>query len=213
MVVLLNLVIEFVRSPLGLLASALLIGHASISSAADTAPTPAQPKGPFYPRKLPAERDSDLASVAGKAAQGEVIAVMGRIYDRGGKPVPGARVEIWQTNAEGRYHHERDDSAAPWDPGFQGWGETQTGAEGGYRFRTIKPVAYSGRAPHIHFAVTAPGKPTFYTQLYLADASENARDFLIRELAEAERARLMVALEPRSGSAGDPTVRFDIVLP
>ena len=192
-------------------AAALTALSGAAALAADPAATPAQPKGPFYPLHLPAEQDADLASVAGKQARGEPIVVTGRVLRRDGTPVGNAQVEIWQTNAYGRYHHEHDDSPAPYDPGFQGWGRTTTDAAGRYRFRSVKPIAYSGRAPHIHFAVTAPGGRAFYTQLYLADAAENGRDFLYARLSRAEQAQLAVRLEPAAG--GQATARFDIVLP
>lgn len=193
--------------------AALLSSHAASAIAEETLPTPAQPKGPFYPQALPDERDNDLASVAGRAAEGQPITIVGRIYSRGSKPIPGAKVEIWQTNARGRYHHKRDASAASWDPGFQGWGETRTGADGSYRFRTIKPVAYGGRAPHVHFAVSTPGGRTFYTQMYLEGTPENARDFLFAELSEAQRSRLATRLEPPASGAAEASARFDIVIP
>jgi protocatechuate 3,4-dioxygenase beta subunit len=177
--------------------------------AAGLPPTPPQPRGPFYPITFPRESDADLSRHGGGEARGEVIVVAGRILRQDGTPVAGARVEIWQTNAYGRYHHEHDDSPAPLDPGFQGWGETRSDTDGSYRFRTVKPAAYSGRAPHIHFAVTLPGGRPFYTQLYLAGAAENASDFLFRRLSAAEQQRLVV--RPEGGPP--PGARFDIVLP
>lgn len=193
--------------------AALLCGGPTPAQTPQVSPTPAQPKGPFYPRTLPADRDNDLASFAGRAARGEPITIVGRVLDQSGKAIAGARVEIWQTNAGGRYHHEADADEASWDPGFQGWGETRSAADGAYRFRTIKPLAYSGRAPHIHFAVSAPGSRTFYTQMYLDGAPENARDFLLRELPEKQRSRLVTRLKAPADGAAEPTAHFDIVLP
>ena len=148
--------------------------------------TPAQMEGPFYPLTLPLDRDNDLVTVAGRSgrAKGTILDVAGRILDTGGKPVAGVKIEIWQVNGFGRYHHPHDDSDLPMDPNFQGYGETVSDAEGGYRFRTVKPVAYPGRAPHIHFALTGPGFGPFYTQMYLAGAPENARDFLLRNVTD-----------------------------
>ncbi len=180
-------------------------------AAADLAPTPAQPLGPFYPKTFPIERDNDLARVGDRAARGQVLRIAGRVLGRDGTPVAGARVEIWQVNAFGRYHHEDDDPTRPLDPGFQGWGETSTDAGGGYRFRTIVPVAYTGRTPHVHFAVTAPGRRPFVTQMYLAGAPENAGDFLLAHLSAEARGRLLVSLEP--GEGAERRARFDIVLP
>jgi protocatechuate 3,4-dioxygenase beta subunit len=174
--------------------------------------TPAQPRGPFYPITLPNESDPDLARYGDQSAEGQPLVVAGRILDRAGAPVGGAKVEIWQTNARGRYHHEKDDSPAPVDPGFQGWGQETTDATGSFRFRTVMPRAYSGRTPHIHFAVTAPGGRPFYTQLYFPDAPENREDLLLQHLSREQQQRLMARIE-RPAAGGEPVARFDIVLP
>ncbi|HSO06485.1 MAG TPA: protocatechuate 3,4-dioxygenase [Pelomicrobium sp.] len=176
--------------------------------------TPRQPRGPFYPLTLPLDRDNDLVRVEGRPglAQGEITNVVGRVLDTEGRPVAGARVEIWQCNAFGRYHHEHDNQRAPIDPNFQGYGQFVTGEDGAYRFRTIKPVAYPGRAPHIHFAITGPGIAPLVTQMYVAGAPENERDFLLNSIgSEPARRSLIVALDTRT--AGNERVgRFDIVV-
>lgn len=139
--------------------------------------TPAQTLGPFYPREFPLDRDNDLARVAGQQAKGQVSHVFGTVSDGAGRVLRGARVEIWQVNAFGRYHDPRDRHDAPFDPGFQGYGEVTTNEAGEYRFRTIKPVPYPGRTAHIHFKITAPGGDTnLVTQLYLEGEPGNARD-------------------------------------
>jgi len=180
-------------------------------------PTAAQSRGPFYPRNLPLEQDADLARVAGAPgpAQGRIVHLFGRLRDESGRQVAGARVEIWQCNAFGRYHHPGDTSAQPLDPGFQGYGRAAADAQGAYRFRTIKPVAYGSRAPHIHFAVTPPGAGrSFITQMYVAGEAANERDFLLNGVRDPEsRAALIVALG--SGEAIEPgtlAANFDIVL-
>ena len=172
-------------------------------------------QGPFYPLTLPLDRDNDLASVAGRTgrAKGTLLDIAGRVLDTDGKPVRGVKVEIWEVNGYGRYHHPHDDSDLPIDPYFQGFGETVSDAEGGYRFRTVKPVAYPGRAPHVHFALSGPGFGPFYTQMYLAGAPENARDFLLRGVTDRKaREALIVTLEPSPASDGELSGRFDIVL-
>ncbi len=177
--------------------------------------TPAQMEGPFYPLTLPLDRDNDLVTVAGGTgkAKGTILDVAGRILDTGGKPVSGVKIEIWQVNGFGRYHHPHDDSDLPMDPNFQGYGETVSDAEGGYRFRTVKPVAYPGRAPHIHFALTGPGFGPFYTQMYLAGAPENTRDFLLRNVTDRKaREALIVPLERSPDPGGELAGRFDVVL-
>lgn len=203
--------IERRRALAALLCLAAGPGFAPAALAQARPATPPQPRGPFYPRSFPAERDADLARYDGRVAQGEALLVSGRVLTRTGAPVADARVEIWQTNAHGRYHHEGDDSPAPWDPGFQGWGATTTGADGAYRFRTVRPAAYSGRTAHIHYAVSVPGRRTFYTQLYFADAAGNQEDFLFSHMSEEARRLLSVRVEAARG--GEPaSARFDIVL-
>ena len=148
-------------------------------------------KGPFYPLELPLDQDNDLTRVAGRSghAKGTIVDVGGRLLDEAGRPLAGVRIEIWQVNAYGRYHHPHDDQDKPWDPDFQGFGRTVTDADGAYRFRTVRPVAYPGRAPHIHFALSDRRFATFYTQMYVAGAPENAQRFPARAGARRQGAQ------------------------
>jgi protocatechuate 3,4-dioxygenase, beta subunit len=202
-----------------LIGTAVAIG-ATVASRIDLAlaavRTPRQTTGPFYPVELPLDRDNDLARVGGAAspAQGQITHLFGRVLDETDRPISGARIEIWQCNAFGRYHHPRDTRDAPLDPGFQGYGETVSAADGGYRFRTIRPVPYPSRTPHIHFAITAPGMERLVTQMYLAGEPLNARDGLYNSIRDpAARAAVTVALvpEPRL-EPGAIAGTFDIVL-
>jgi len=74
------------------------------------------------------------------------------------------------------------------DTGFQGFGHDITDAAGTYRFRTIKPVAYPGRTPHIHVKVLDGSRERLTTQFYLKDHPANARDVLYRRLSGAQAA-------------------------
>ena len=180
-------------------------------------PTPAQTEGPFYPLNYPADSDNDLVHVTGHAepAKGTVTRVAGRILDRSGRPMAGARVEIWQCDGNGCYHNVRDGGGErPRDDNFQGFGRTVTDQGGGYRFVTIRPVPYPGRTPHIHFAVAAPRQRRFITQMYVEGEPGNERDGVLLGVRDpAARARLIVPLRPapelgREALAGE----FDIVL-
>lgn len=185
------------------------------SAAAALLATPAQTRGPFYPLELPLDSDNDLVQVKDRSAiaRGKITDLQGRVLERGGRPVPGARVEIWQCDAFGRYHHPWDSRNAPLDENFQGYGRFSTTGEGAYRFRTIRPVAYPGRAPHIHFAVTAPGAEPFITQMYVAGAPENERDYLLNRVSDPRlKARLIVDFIPARGNTALLEARFDIVL-
>ena len=175
--------------------------------------TPQQTAGPFYPREFPADGDNALVAVKGRSglAKGELLLLAGAVMDVSGRPLAGARVEIWQCNAFGRYHHPGDRSSAPLDPDFQGWGEFVTGANGDYRFRTIKPVPYPGRTPHIHFRISGRAVPELVTQMYIEGEPGNERDGLYSWLEPPARAAVTVRLDKASNGkalAG----RFDIVL-
>ena len=183
--------------------------------AAELVPTPVQMPGPFYPIDFPLDQDNDLVTVKGSSgiAYGEITNVGGRILDVAGKPQAGVRIEIWQVNGYGRYHHQGDDSDKPIDPNFQGYGTAVTDANGVYRFRTVKPQAYPGRAPHIHFALTRQDFGTFTTQMYVAGAPENERDFLLSRIRDKKaRNSLIVPLSLAAGSGKELAGEFNIVL-
>ncbi|MGE5153885.1 MAG: intradiol ring-cleavage dioxygenase [Bdellovibrio bacteriovorus] len=188
---------------------------APVTALGALSPTPPQGRGPFYPDRLPLDRDNDLVQVDGHPdlAQGEITDLSGRVLDATGKPLAGALVEIWQCDANGRYLHRGDRGGRPRDPGFQGYGRFETGHDGGYRFRTIKPVPYPGRAPHIHFAVRAAGHPPLVTQMYVEGAPENARDWLLTGIADpVARAALIVPFRPSPSATAALSARFDLVL-
>jgi protocatechuate 3,4-dioxygenase beta subunit len=170
--------------------------------------TPAQTEGPFYPVTLPADADNDLLRNGTlNYGRGEPAWVEGQVLDLQGRPVTGAQVEIWQCDEAGHYHHPGDGGRA--DPAFQGFGRTRVGADGSWRFRTIRPVPYSGRTPHIHVKVRLAERELLTTQLYVAGDPNNARDGLWRRLAPADREALTV---PFSAGAGGVRARFPIVV-
>ncbi|KQT11526.1 dioxygenase family protein [Ramlibacter sp. Leaf400] len=172
-------------------------------------PTPAQTEGPFYPVELPADSDNDLLRNGRRQyAKGQPAQVEGTVTDLQGRPVSGATVEIWQCDEAGHYHHPGDGGRA--DPDFQGFGRVTVGADGRYRFRTIKPVPYTGRTPHIHLKVRLGPRELLTTQLYVEGEANNERDGLWRRLREDDRRALTVPFRP----AGDGLLQasFPIVL-
>jgi len=151
-------------------------------------PTPSQTEGPFYPVELPRDSDFDLLRNGALVyAQGQPAWIEGSITDIAGKPVAGAVIEIWQCDGAGHYHHPGDGNRA--DAAFQGFGRVRIDASGSYRFRTIRPVAYSSRAPHIHVKIRLETRTLLTTQLYVHGDPGNTRDFVWRNLRDdADRA-------------------------
>jgi protocatechuate 3,4-dioxygenase beta subunit len=178
--------------------------------------TPRQTEGPFYPDKLPLDTDNDLLIVNEHItpAVGEVTHLTGRILDAAGNPVPDAAVEIWQCDAKGVYLHTKDSGKKPRDTNFQGFGRFTTGPTGEYYFRTIKPVPYPGRTPHIHYMVKRGGKEVLTTQCYIKGHPQNDKDGVYRGIKDA-RAKESVTIDfapIKSSKVGELAAKFDIVL-
>jgi protocatechuate 3,4-dioxygenase beta subunit len=178
--------------------------------------TPRQTEGPFYPNKLPLDTDNDLLIVNDSItpAVGTVTHLSGRILDAKGEPVRNALVEIWQCDSNGIYLHSRSPGLERRDQNFQGFGRFLTASSGEYYFRTIKPVPYAGRTPHIHFKIKKAGKELLTTQCYVKGERQNERDFVLRGVRDA-KARESVIIEfaaVKGSRIGEVTARFDIVL-
>jgi len=165
---------------------------------------------------------TDMSREAGRDALGERIIVAGRVTDEADRPVGNAMIELWQANASGRYHHERDAHDAPLDPNFRGAGRVFTDGEGRYRFVSIKPGAYpwrnhanAWRPNHIHFSLFgASWGARLVTQMYFPGDPLLAVDPIYQSIADpAARARLVAAfdleLTQPEWALG---YRFDIVL-
>ena len=177
------------------------------------APTPGQILGPYYPVAPDPCADWDLTRWPGadQTAAGEIILIEGRVSDIWGTPLPDVLVEIWQCDAQGIYPHPDAPEHHRVDPAFEGYARWVTMAEGAYRFRALRPVRYPGRAPHVHFKISAPGHAPLITQLYLAGAPENDEDFALAE-AGGRRTDLIAKLIPTDDQGREPEMRFDIVL-
>lgn len=192
---------------------ALSLHRRALAQSSPLAPTPSQPEGPFYPKSLPADRDADLTQVAGRPAraQGTVLYFSGRVLSRDGRPLAGTLVELWQCDAFGRYHHAGDDGV-PRDDNFQGYGAATTDAEGRYAFKTIRPVPYSGRPPHLHVRLRHPSAPVLTTQLYVAGDAV-AGDAVLRYSPRGTLEKLTMAVAPASGrESGALAGSFEFVL-
>lgn len=192
------------------IASAAVLGvpASAIRAQAPRTPTPAMTEGPFYPLAFTAEPQARLVqgSLLGNAS---LLALEGRVLDRFGQPVEDARVEIWQCDALGHYTHPRDSTAAERDPNFTGLGWTRSDAKGAYAFDTIRPVPYSGRTPHIHFALKAPKFRRLVTQMFVDGIAQNQKDGIYGSMTQAQRQLVTARLEV--GGQGQ-RARFDLVL-
>lgn len=176
--------------------------------------TPSMTEGPFYPDRLPLDTDNDLI-VLGDAltpAVGTVLHLSGRILSESGEPLRSALVEIWQVDANGMYIHSGSQGAER-DRNFQGYGRFLTGMDGRYYFRSIRPVAYPGRTPHVHVAVSIGGRRRLTTQMLFAGEPQNTRDRLFARVAKDRRDMLLAKTVPVIGAeTGELQTDWDVVL-
>jgi protocatechuate 3,4-dioxygenase, beta subunit len=180
-------------------------------------------EGPFYPperwRAQWTDWDADLTRVQHRpgsaVAQGELLGLEGELVDTRGQRIDRAEVEIWQCDALAAYRHPRVPlEAGRHDPAFAGFGATRSASDGGFRFRTIKPVAYPGRKPHIHVKLRHASFGELTSQLFLAHDAGNARDFLWRQLSAAEQASVSLVLQAAPSGSGLRWVsRHRVVVP
>lgn len=175
-------------------------------------PTPPDAEGPFYPSRIPDEADADLTRVAGRTltAQGTLLYLNGRVLATDGASLAGAKVELWQCDANGRYHHVGQ--PGPLDENFQGYGVATTDAEGRFAFKTIRPVPYGSRPPHLHFKLAHPSVRGLTTQLYpRGESAERGMGFGVSD--RESRTRLEFVLAPAAGrEPGALASSYDFVL-
>jgi protocatechuate 3,4-dioxygenase beta subunit len=195
------------------LASAGLV-LATGARALQTRPLTAEsPMGPFFPLSVPSDSDADLTMIKGhsKRAAGQVIEITGRVLDQKGNPISGAKLDLWQANAAGRYDHPSDPAVMPLDPDFQGFASIVSDAKGEWRLVTIKPGSYDSpignRPPHIHFDIRGKSHRNVAQLYFPEDAEGNAKDLLYKALGE--QAGTSVAVR----NAADPNKYvWDVVL-
>jgi protocatechuate 3,4-dioxygenase, beta subunit len=186
---------------------------------------PPMTDGPFYPTRRWREAgpfaaggwDADLTQVAGRdgRARGEHLDLALQVVDTDGRVVDGAEIEIWQCDAMAVYRHPRDRiEPGQFDPGFQGFGAAGAGSDGVVRFRTIRPVPYPGRTPHIHVKLRHVSFGELSSQLFVDGDPGNARDFLWRRLDAEAQAALAMTLQPATPGGGLRwAVRHRLVVP
>jgi protocatechuate 3,4-dioxygenase beta subunit len=204
----------------GLLRGGLALGATAFFTsgafAEELARTPRLTEGPFYPRQLPLDTDNDLIIINKSVtpAVGEITHLTGRVLGMNGDPVREVVVEIWQVDNRGVYLHSADSGRRQRDTNFQGFGRATTNKNGEYRFRTIKPVPYPGRTPHIHFKVKRGDRELLTTQLFVYGHPQNRTDGVLRGVRDPiDRELVMIDFRPmRESRIGELSARFDIVL-
>jgi protocatechuate 3,4-dioxygenase beta subunit len=178
--------------------------------------TPAQTEGPFYPDSLPLDTDNDLLILNDSLtpAIGQITHLSGRLLDHRGDPVRNALIEIWQADGNGIYRHSQDRDQSKRDANFQSYGRFLTSSTGEYYFRTIKPVPYPGRTPHIHFKISRKSQHLLTTQCYIQGHELNATDSIFRNIRDTrQRQSVEVNFTPLPQSRiGELNARFDVVL-
>jgi protocatechuate 3,4-dioxygenase, beta subunit len=178
--------------------------------------TPSVTEGPFYPDRLPLDTDNDLLIVNNSItpAVGEVTHLTGRVLSTSGEPIQGAVVEIWQVDNRGVYIHSSDSGQRQRDTNFQGFGRCATGRKGEYYFRTVKPVPYPGRTPHIHVKVKRAGRELLTTQIFVNGHPQNRGDGVFHDIRNPlDRELVLVDFRPITGSRiQECSANFDIIL-
>ena len=185
-------------------------------------PSLSELSGPVFGHNDLTESDSDLTRQHKAEPQGERIVVAGKLLDERSCPVADSLIEIWQTNAAGRYVHTADQHDAPLDPNFTGAGRALTNSDGWYRFTTVKPGAYpwgnhpnAWRPAHIHFSLFGPSfLSRLVTQMYFPADPLLPLDPILQSVTDVtERERLISTLDFDLTQPGWALgYRFDIVL-
>jgi len=204
----------------GLLRGGIALGTLALTApgllAEQLARTPPLTEGPFYPDRLPLDQDNDLIVVSGHAtpAAGEITQLSGRVLSMSGAPIRSAVVEIWQVDNQGVYLNTADSGHRQRDTNFQGFGRFETASTGEYRFRTIKPVPYTGRTPHIHVKVKKGGRELLTTQIFINGHPQNRTDMVLRGIRDPlDRELVLVDFKPIPASKlGELAARFDIIV-
>ena len=153
--------------------------------------------GPFFPREF-GQGANDLTVLDNRKIGGEIIEIGGRVTQGDGAPLDNAILELWQASPHGRFD----------DPAFLGWGRAATDADGRYVFRTIKPGAPAGRAPHINFLILFSGlMRQLQTVMFFEGEKANEIDPVLAAVQPAPLRQRLVSKKQEKNA-----YRFDIRL-
>jgi protocatechuate 3,4-dioxygenase alpha subunit len=155
--------------------------------------TPSQTVGPFFSIGLERLNRVDLT----EGSAGERVAIQGRVLDGDGQPVSDAVLEIWQADANGRYHHPEQTDPQNDPTPFFGFGRIPTDDQGRFSFTTIKPGPVHGpdgkpQAPHLQISVFMRGLlKQLVTRVYFPEEPLNDSDMVLQLVPESRRATLI----------------------
>lgn len=176
--------------------------------------------GPFYRQDAP---EIPLGGSIASAVKGKELLLFGQVTDTHGHPVPGALVQLWQTNEDGWYDLQVEGGAAT-----DMRGNVRCDANGRYHLRTVTPLGYSipldgpvgelvrrqnrhgCRPAHIHFLIGAPGHRELVTALYLGDDPHIDSDTVFG--VSGALVVSPVANDPAAPIQGIPSIRYDFQL-
>lgn len=182
------------------------VGVAAVGGAAVLKPirnaiaeTPAQGLGPFFPTDIGS--DLLIKGAGAPMAKGQVIRVQGIVRNEKGDALPGAVIELWQADENGKYNHPADPLQITPDENFQFWGRTVTGLSGAYSFRTIKPGSYPAdanwtRPPHLHFKISLRGYYELVTQMYFEGEVLNGDDNILQNIPTTKHSEVVIPFAP-----------------
>lgn len=140
-------------------------------------------------------------------AHGEVIFLQGKITDSFGVPIMGAVVEIWQTNAAGKYHTLLEADSKYIDKYFNMSGQSISDNMGNYYFVTIMPGPIAGRAPHINANIYHSKFGRLETEIYFENHPLNVKDYQYLAYEDYEREAL-TALVRHSNIANTNSIKL-----
>lgn len=172
--------------------------------------TPSQTVGPFFSIGLNELNRPDLAD----GSTAERIVVRGQVIDGDGNGVPDAILEIWQADADGRYHHAEHTRTPNDATPFFGFGRIFTDAQGQFSFTTIKPGPVHDpqgkpQAPHLQISIFMRGLlRQLVTRLYFPEEPLNASDPVLRVVPESRQATLIA----RKAGSKEATLEWTVNL-
>jgi protocatechuate 3,4-dioxygenase beta subunit len=141
-------------------------------------------EGPFWVSGFTESKDGNINF---STLEGVAVEVSGRVFEGldDTKPLADAEVEVWHADSTGNYRPNGNGPLGNYkmdEIGLRGF--VKTNAAGEYRFTTIYPGEYTGRARHFHFKIRAAGKPELTTQLIVPARVGDSLTFDTDDIAE-----------------------------